>query len=162
MAFIPSALRPFELHHHHQSQKSPHFNTQYHRHYQHTPKRLRTPLTTTTWMNTSSNANSNNKRSELSDEDEKLQNDKPFMFREFGKVSLAAVVIGLVLFCFDILVSLIALSIGALYALAVLFNIRFITNFFNRILNTFNDMRLNLTKIIHRLWTSLRHQLSNE
>lgn len=62
---------------------------------------------------------------EFQDEEEKrLQNDKRYVFREFGKISAAAMCIGLVLFLYDILISLVAFGIGIVYAIAVLLEVR--------------------------------------
>lgn len=57
-------------------------------------------------------------------EEKRLQNDKKYVFREFGKISAAAIGIGLVLLFYDLLISLIAVGIGSIYAIAVLFEVR--------------------------------------
>lgn len=99
---------------------------------------------------------------ELSDDEERLQNDKPFMLREFGKVAAAATVIGIVLFCFDILVSLVALSLGAIYATAVLFDLRFFTNFVHRSFSLANRLRSLAFSRVQSLWTAMRSRISKK
>lgn len=71
--------------------------------------------------------------------------------REFGKVSAIAVGIGLILFCFDIIVSLLALSFAAVYGLAVLFDIRFITQSVKRFVLFFSNLRQSLMNMVRRL-----------
>lgn len=62
---------------------------------------------------------------EFQDEEEKrLQNDKNYVFREFGKISAAAVGIGLILLFYDLLISLVAIGVGSIYAIAVLLEVR--------------------------------------
>lgn len=110
--------------------------------------------------NNDSKNNNNNKgpvnsvkqpSSSTTDEDERLQNDRPFIMREFGKVSAIAVGIGLILFCFDIIVSLLALSFAAVYGLAVLFDIRFITQSVKRGVLFFSNLRQSVMNMVHRL-----------
>lgn len=97
---------------------------------------------------------------ELSDEDERLQYDKPFMVREFGKVTAVAVVIGIILFFFDILVSLSALSLGAIYALAVLFDARFFTNFVHQLFASANNFRRLAVTRFQSAWSSVLDSIS--
>lgn len=59
-----------------------------------------------------------------SDEERRLQNDKKYMFREFAKISAASVGIGIVLLFYDMLISLVAVGIGSVYAIAVLLEVR--------------------------------------
>lgn len=94
-----------------------------------------------------------------SDEDERLQNDRPYVMREFGKVAFVATLIGLVLFCFDILVSLVALTLGSVYALAVLFDIRFITKRVSRLRGTFADLTSSSFKTLRMKWDSFRSRI---
>lgn len=71
---------------------------------------------------------------EFQDEEEiRLQNDRGYAFREFCRISVAAVGIGLVLFFYDILVSLVVFSIGIVYAGAVLLEVRGADQVLNRI-----------------------------
>lgn len=93
------------------------------------------------------------------DEDERLQNDRPYVMREFGKVAFVATLIGLVLFCFDILVSLVAITLGSVYALAVLFDIRFITNRVSRLRGTFADLTSSTFKTFRIKWESFRTRI---
>lgn len=66
------------------------------------------------------------------EEEKRLQNDKRYVFREFSKVSAAAIGIGLVLFFYDILISLVAVGIGFVYAIAVLLDIPGTSTLFTR------------------------------
>lgn len=92
-------------------------------------------------------------------EDERLQQDKRYVFREFSKVTIAACGIGLVLFCFDILISLVALTLGGLYAIAVLFNIRFATEFVARVGVSCTSFGLSLRNAGRQLWARIRHRV---
>lgn len=96
---------------------------------------------------------------EEEDEEQRLQNDRPFVLREFGKLVLAAAGIGLILFFFDILVSLVALSFGALYALAVLFDVRFATNFVRRVRGTASASLSTFAKRARSAWSSIRRRI---
>ena len=57
------------------------------------------------------------------EEEQKLQGNQYYVFKEFGKISAVAVLIGIVLFFFDMVVSLMAITIGIVYGLAVLFEV---------------------------------------
>lgn len=50
--------------------------------------------------------------------------DSPCALAEFGRICLAACAIGLVLFFYDVLVSLVVVTIGGIYAVAVLLQVR--------------------------------------
>lgn len=93
------------------------------------------------------------------DEDERLQNDRRYVMREFGKVAFVASLIGLVLFCFDIVISLVALTIGSVYALAVLFDIQFITNRVGRIRSMLTNVTYSTFKTARTKWDSLRSRI---
>ncbi|CAN8076709.1 unnamed protein product [Agarophyton chilense] len=88
--------------------------------------------------------------------EEEKQKDKSYALREFGKVSAGAILIGLVLFFFDILVSLVALSIGLVYAIAVLFEVRGADVLLTRIGNGASWLWSMARKGICRAWRAWR------
>lgn len=93
------------------------------------------------------------------DEDERLQNDRRYIMGEFGKKALGAIAIGFILFCFDILVSLVVFSIAALYGVAVLLDLRFITDAAARMTVSANSMTVSLGKRARNAWSALRRRL---
>lgn len=111
-------------------------------------------------MNTERNAkDAKEKKAEEDDEDERLQKDSNFVFREFSKISAAACSIGLVLFFFDILVSLVALSIGLLYAVAVLLEVRGADTLFHRTMKGASNLVGSITNLARKGWSTLRREV---
>lgn len=162
MAFVAVPLRPLELHLGSSTSVSTHQPV----------KRVR-PCLSTCAMNAAGGSERPSRtkpqlgmkgrknNTQEQDEDERLQNDRPFVLREFGKVALAAVGIGIILFCFDILVSLLALTVGGLYALAVLFDIRVATDMVARLRASVVTLWSNMIKRARRVWSSVRRQILN-
>lgn len=93
------------------------------------------------------------------DDDEELQNDKGYVFREFAKVAAAACGIGLVLFFFDILISLLALSVGLVYALAVLFEVRGARSLINRTLKSGVSLFNVVRRSVQQGWRAIRREV---
>lgn len=97
---------------------------------------------------------------EFQDEEEKrLQNDKPYVIREFSKICLSAVGIGVLLFFYDILVSLMVLGIGAIYAIAVLLEIKGADGFITRIGKGLTNAWNNLTSRVREGYRVVRREV---
>lgn len=79
--------------------------------------------------------------------------------REFGTVAVAATGVGLVLFCFDILISLVAISIAVFYGLAVLFDIRAITSLVARVSSAFLRAVLAVPTALRTAWKAVRREV---
>lgn len=91
-----------------------------------------------------------NEEGEEGEEEVRLQNDKPLIMREFGKVAALAICIGVLLFCFDILVFLLALTIALIYTLAVVLDIRIITRSVRRLVDVIQRVRASLANLLRR------------
>lgn len=97
---------------------------------------------------------------EFQDEEEKrLQNDKRYVFREFGKITAAAMCIGLVLLFYDILISLVALSIGCIYAISVLLELRGADTLVTRMVRGVTSMCNAITKTIQDGYRAVRREV---
>lgn len=93
------------------------------------------------------------------EEDDRLQHNKRYIFREFGKVALAAIGILVILFCLDILVSLLALTLGGLYIIAVLLKLHFVTDFVARAGVSFQAFSLSVMKTARDIWVMVRRSV---
>lgn len=92
------------------------------------------------------------------EEDEK-QRDKSHALREFTKVASGAFLIGVVLLFYDLLVSLIALSIGLIYAIAVLFEVRGADTLLNRCAASVARLGSTAARGLREGWRALRKEV---
>ncbi|PXF49868.1 hypothetical protein BWQ96_00028 [Gracilariopsis chorda] len=123
------------------------------------PKRKRTsPLVirprATVQLSTGGKPDSPPPRAE--NEDDEKQRDKSYALREFTKVASGAFLIGVVLLFYDFLVSLIALSIGLIYAIAVLFEVRGADTLLNRCAASVTRLCTTTAKGLREGWRALR------
>lgn len=97
---------------------------------------------------------------EFQDEEKKrLQDDKKYVFREFGKITTAAMCIGLLLLFYDILISLVALSIGSIYAIAVLLEVRGADTLLSRMVHGVTSMWRAVTKTVQDGYRAVRREV---
>ena len=80
-------------------------------------------------------------------------------FRDFGKICLAATGIGIVVFFYDILASLLVLTIGGAYAIAVLFEVRGADTLIKRTLRSTRNFFSKVSLRVRDAWKALRREV---
>lgn len=93
------------------------------------------------------------------DDDERLQRSPVYVYKEFAKVSAIAVLIGIVLFFYDILISLWVTTIGLIYALAVLFEIKGADTLFTNIRKASVKLAFLFADGVIKSWNVLRTEV---
>lgn len=93
------------------------------------------------------------------EEEDKLQKNQYYVFREFGKISAVAVLIGLVLFFYDIIVSLMAMTVGLIYGLAVLFEVKGADTLISNTVKSSRALFSGIGKGCREGWRTLRREV---
>lgn len=96
---------------------------------------------------------------EHEDGEDNKQRDKSYAFREFGKVLAGAMLIGLLLFFYDLVISLMAFSIAIVYAIAVLFEVRPEDTLVMRTVSGAKVIATAATRRMRQSWQALRRKV---